>query len=111
MKVTIRTCSQEVGEKMAKTGHWYLSTSCMNSGTANWSNIDSWLRYTLGYFSSKIPISIDAKTSKFQNSYLEGDNYLKIYRIHLYGQMENWYIGILRIQIGLEIDLRDMMYL
>ena len=62
MKVTIRTCSQEVGEKMAKTGHCTLRASCMNTGTANWSNIGSWLRYTFGYFSLKFPIQITAET-------------------------------------------------
>ena len=33
--ITIGTRSREVAEKMAKTGHWTLRTSCMNSGTAN----------------------------------------------------------------------------
>ena len=61
------TSSQEVGEKMAKTGHWTLRTSCMNSGTANWSNIGSWLTYTLGNFSSKIPIWIHSKTLKIHS--------------------------------------------
>ena len=39
----VRTRSQEVGEKMAKRGHWTLRTSCINSRTSNWSNIGSWL--------------------------------------------------------------------
>ena len=94
----IRTRSQEVGEKMAKTGHWTLRISYMNSGTTNWSNIGSWLRYTLENFSSKIPIWIPAETFKIQ-SYEVGTLQWHIEeiftRIHMYVKRIHMYVQII----------------